>query len=127
VLRKKVMASEVLHGDDTPVPVLAPGTGKTKTGRLWSYVRDERPHNGGRPPAAVFFYSLDRKGEHPRQHLKTFKGTLHADGYAGFNAIFDAGAIAEAACWGRKFFDVHAPMDRQSPRKRLIASPATEI
>jgi transposase len=69
---------------------------------------DERPHNGGRPPAAVFFFSLDRKGEYPRQHLKTFKGTLHADGCAGFNAIFDAGAIAEAACWGRKFFDVHA-------------------
>jgi len=110
-LGKDVMASDVLHGDDTPVPVLAPGTGKTKTGRLWAYVRDERPHNGGRPPAAVFFYSPDRKGEHPRRHLKSFKGTLHADGYAGFNAIFETGAIVEAACFAhvrRKFFDVHA-------------------
>ena len=110
-LRKEVMASDVLHGDDTPVPVLAPGTGRTKTGRLWAYVRDERPHNGSRAPAAVFFYSPDRKGERPAAHLKTFKGVLHADGYAGFNAIFEQGAIAEAACWAhvrRKFFDVHA-------------------
>jgi hypothetical protein len=110
-LRKEVMASNVLHGDDTPVPVLAPGTGKTKTGRLWTYVRDERPHNGSRPPAAVFFYSPDRKGERPASHLKSFKGVLHADGYAGFNALFETGNIAEAACWAhvrRKFFDVHA-------------------
>lgn len=111
VLRKDVMASDVLHGDDTPVPVLAPGLGKTKTGRLWAYVRDERPFAGKRPPAAVFFYSPNRKGEHPCEHLKHFKGTLHADGYAGFNAMFETGVIAEAACWAhvrRKFFDVHA-------------------
>jgi transposase len=110
-LGKDILASDVLHGDDTPVPVLAPGTGKTKTGRLWVYVRDERPHGGKRTPAAVFFYSPDRKGEHPRAHLKSFKGKLHADGYAGFNAIFEKGEIAEAACWAhvrRKFFDVHA-------------------
>jgi transposase len=110
-LRKDVVASDVLHGDDTPVPVLAPGTGKTKTGRLWTYVRDERRFCGKRPPSAVFFYSPDRKGEHPRDHLKAFKGVLHADGYAGFNAIFEKGGIAEAACWAhvrRKFFDVHA-------------------
>jgi len=110
-LRKDVMASDVLHGDDTPVPVLAPGAGKTKTGRLWTYVRDERPHGGERPAAAVFFYSADRKGERPQEHLKTFKGVLHADGYAGFNALFESGKIAEAACWAhvrRKFYDVHA-------------------
>lgn len=110
-LRKHVMASDVLHGDDTPVPVLAPGTGKTKTGRLWTYVRDETPHGGSRPAAAVYFYSPDRKGEHPAAHLKAFKGTLHADGYAGFNAIFEQKRIVEAACWAhvrRKFFDVHA-------------------
>ncbi len=104
------MISDVLHGDDTPVPVLAPGTGKTKTGRLWTYVRDERPHNGERPSAAVFFYSPDRKGERPQEHLKSFKGVLHADGYAGFNALFETGRIAEAACWAhvrRKFYDVH--------------------
>ena len=110
-LRKEVMASDVLQGDDTPVPVLAPGLGKTKTGRLWAYVRDGRPHGGKQPPAAAFYYSPDRKGEHPQAHLKNFKGTLHADGYAGFNAIFEAGQVAEAACWAhvrRKFFDVHA-------------------
>lgn len=110
-LRKDVMASDVLHGDDTPVPVLAPGTGKTKTGRLWTYVRDERPHGSERPPAAVFYYSPDRKGERPQDHLKNFKGVLHADGYAGFNALFETGSIAEAACWAhvrRKFYDVHA-------------------
>jgi transposase len=109
-LRREVMASEVLHGDDTPVPVLAPGLGRTKTGRLWAYVRDERPHAGKRPPAAIYLYSPDRKGEHPQSHLKVFKGTLHADGYAGFNAIFEGQAVVEAACWAhvrRKFFDVH--------------------
>lgn len=109
-LRKEVMGSDVLHGDDTPVPVLAPGNGKTKTGRLWTYVRDGRPYGDLRPPAAAYFYSPDRKGEHPAAHLKCFKGTLHADGYAGFNAIFARGQIAEAACWAhvrRKFFDVH--------------------
>jgi transposase len=110
-LRKDVMASDVLHGDDTPVPVLAPGLGKTKTGRLWAYVRDERPHAGERAPAAAFFYSPDRKGVRPSEHLNSFKGTLHADGYAGFNAIFERGNVIEAACWAhvrRKFFDVHA-------------------
>ncbi len=110
-LRKDVLTSEVLHGDDTPVPVLAPGLGKTKTGRLWTYVRDGRPYGVDTPPAAVFFYSPDRKGAHPQAHLKSFKGILHADGYAGFNTIFETGAVIEAACWAhvrRKFFDVHA-------------------
>jgi transposase len=110
-LRKDILASDLLHGDDTPVPVLAPGRGSTKTGRLWAYVRDERPHGGQRPAAAVYFYSPDRKGEHPQTHLKSFKGVLHADGYAGFNAIFEKANVIEAACWAhvrRKFFDVHA-------------------
>ena len=110
-LRKDVLASDVLHGDDTPVPVLAPGLGKTKTGRLWTYVRDGRSYGLDVAPACAFFYSPDRKGEHPQSHLKNFKGILHADGYAGFNAIFETGAVTEAACWAhvrRKFFDVHA-------------------
>ena len=109
-LRREVMASDVLHGDDTPVPVLAPGMGKTKTGRLWAYVRDGRPHGDERPPAAAYFYSADRKGEHPQNHLKNFKGVLHADGYVGFNAVFETGLVTEAACWAharRKFFDEH--------------------
>ncbi len=110
-LAGEVMVSDTLHVDDTPVPVLAPGTGKTKTGRLWTYVRDERPFAGSRPPAALFFYSPDPKGEHPRAHLKDFRGVIHADGYAGFNELFAGGRIVEAACWAhvrRKFFDVHA-------------------
>src|SRR5215469_1282179 len=111
VLAAEVMASETLYGDDTPVPVLAPGNGRTKTGRLWTYVRDERPYGGARPPAALFFYSPDRKGEHPRAHLEPFTGVLHADGYAGFNGLFATGRIIDAGCWAhvrRKFFDVHA-------------------
>ena len=115
-LRKDVMSSDVLHGDDTPVPVLAPGAGKTKTGRLWTYVRDGRPHADMRASAAIYFYSPDRKGEHPSAHLKSFKGTLHADGYAGFNAIFEKGAVTEAACWAhvrRKFFDEYE--SKQAP------------
>jgi transposase len=110
-LAADVVASDTLHVDDTPVPVLAPGTGKTKTGRLWTYVRDERPFAGGRPPAALFHYSQDRKGEHPRAHLKEFAGVIHADGYAGFNELFAGNRITEAACWAhvrRKFFDVNA-------------------
>ena len=110
-LAAEVMTSDTLHVDDTPVPVLAPGAGKTKTGRLWVYVRDERPFNGKRPPAALFFYSPDRKSEHPRAHLGDFRGVIHADGYAGFDELFAGNRIAEAACWAhvrRKFFDVHA-------------------
>ena len=112
LLRHEVIAgSAVLHGDDTPVPILAPGTRKTRTGRLWTYVRDERPHGGERPPAAVFFASPDRRGERPLSHLATFSGVLQADGYAGFNRLYEGGRIVEAACWAhtrRKFFDVHA-------------------
>jgi transposase len=110
-LAAAVMASDTLHVDDTPVPVLAPGSGKTKTGRLWVYVRDERPFAGERPPAALFRYSPDRKGEHPRDHLKEFGGVIHVDGYAGFKELFAGNRITEAGCWAhvrRKFFDVHA-------------------
>jgi transposase len=121
-LRKEIMTSDVIHGDDTPVPVLAPGLGKTKTGRLWAYVRDGRPHGDERPPAAAYFYSPDRKGEHPQAHLKSFKGILHADGYAGFNAIYDGGLVRQAACWAhvrRKFFDVHAANGSPIAREAL--------
>jgi len=121
-LRHGVMETDVLHGDDTPVPVLAPGAGKTKTGRLWTYVRDERPHQGVRPPAAIFFYSPDRKGEHPVAHLKNFAGVLHADGYAGFNGLYEGGRIIEAACWAhvrRKFFDVQAANGSAIAREAL--------
>jgi hypothetical protein len=106
-----VLAATKLHADDTPVPVLAPGTGKTKTGRLWTFVRDNRP-SGDLTAAAVWFgYSPDRKGEHPRQHLKNYKGALQADAYAGFHHLYESGAIYEVACWAharRKFHKIHS-------------------
>jgi hypothetical protein len=85
------------HPRHTPVPVLDPGRGKTKTGRLWTYVRDERPAGGGVPPAAWFAYSPDRKERH-QAHLAGFRGTLHADAYEGFNAVYESGKVREAAC-----------------------------
>ena len=105
-----VMAAERVHADDTTVPVLDPGRGKTKTGRLWCYVRDDRPFAGKVAPAVLYCYSPDRKGEHPRAHLAPFRGILQADGYAGYARLYDRG-VTEAACWAharRKFFDVHA-------------------
>lgn len=117
-----VMAGRMVHADDTPVDVLAPGTGKTKTGRLWVYLRDERPHGGTAPPAVLYRYTPDRKGEHCRAELASFVGYLHADGYAGFGKLYEiAGTrsadtmlvqgpprVAEVGCWSparRGFFD----------------------
>jgi transposase len=100
VIRTHVFAAERIHADDTPVPVLAKG--KTRTGRLWAYVRDDRPFAGPDPPAAAFFYSRDRGGEHPEQHLATYAGLMQADAYAGFNRLYEGnrkgGPIVEAAC-----------------------------
>lgn len=112
-LGEYVMAAQKLHADDTPIPVLAPGTGKTQTGRLWTYVRDDRPAASKDPPAVLFRYSPDRKGERPRAHLRDFRGILQADGYAGFQGLYDRAQepLIEAACWAharRKFFDLHA-------------------
>src|ERR1700675_2239723 len=111
VIRAHVFAAERIHADDTTVPVLAKG--KTRVGRLWTYVRDDRPFAGPDPPAAVFFYSRDRSGEHPQQHLASYAGLMQADAYAGFNRLYEAthkgGPIVEAACWAharRKFFDL---------------------
>jgi transposase len=107
--RRYVLEASKLHGDDIPVPVLAPGNGQTKTGRLWTYVRDDRPAGDAAAPAVWFAYSPDRKGEHPQQHLNGFTGTLQADGYAGFQRLYERGQIQEAACWAhvrRKFFDL---------------------
>jgi transposase len=121
LIAEHVMASRVIHADDTPVPVLAPGAGRTKTGRQWVYLRDERPHGGTAPPAVLYRYTPDRKGEHCRAQLASFTGWLHADGYAGFGKLYEiAGAsasplplagpprVAEVACWAhvrRGFFD----------------------
>lgn len=110
VLERYVLAAKKLHADDTPVPVLAPGTGRTRTGRLWAYVRDDRPAAGPDPPAVVYRYSPDRKAERPQSHLTAFTGTLQADGYSGFGALYGTGRVTEAACWAharRKFYDVY--------------------
>jgi transposase len=111
VIRAHVFAAERIHADDTTVPVLAKG--KTRVGRLWTYVRDDRPFAGPDPPAAVFFYSRDRGGEHPDHHLAGYAGLMQADAYAGFAKLYEAnrkgGPIIEAACWAharRKFFDL---------------------
>ena len=109
-LMKYVLSAEKLHGDDVPVPVLEPGNGKTKTGRLWTYVRDDRPAGSEAAPAVWFAYSPDRKGEHPAGHLKNYRGILQADGYAGFNRLYEKGGIREAGCWAhvrRKFHDLY--------------------
>jgi transposase len=109
-LARYTLETSYLHGDDTPVPVLEPGRGSTKTGRLWTYVRDGRPWANEAAPAVLFRFSPDRKGERPASHLKDFTGVLHADGYAGFDRLYQTGRISEAACWAhvrRKFFDVH--------------------
>jgi hypothetical protein len=121
-LGRHVLAGGYLHGDDTPVPVLEPGRGKTRTARLWTYVRDERPWAGSGATAVLFRYSPDRKGEHPRAHLKSFAGVLHADGYAGFEGLYAAGGIREAACWAhvrRKFYDLHAATRSQVAAEAL--------
>lgn len=110
-VQRHVFSANKLHADDTPIPVLAPGNGSTRTARLWTYVRDDRDNASDVPPAVWFAYSPDRKGIHPQAHLAKFKGVLQADAYAGFNAIFETNQVAEAACWAharRKFHDLHA-------------------
>ena len=110
-LRRHVFAGTKLHADDTPLPVLAPGNGKTRMARLWTYVRDDRASGDETPPAVWFAYSPDRKGEHPQAHLANFQGILQADAHAGFNAVYETGRVVEAACWAharRKFYDLHA-------------------
>jgi transposase len=109
-LGRYVLGAAKLHADDTPVPVLDPGRGKTKTGRLWTYVRDDRAAGIVQPPAVLFRYSPDRRGERPQSHLKGFRGILQADAYAGFNALYQGQQVVEAACWAharRAFYDIH--------------------
>ena len=111
-----VMAAARVHADDTTVPVLSPGNGKTSTGRLWCYVRDDHPFGGKAPKAVLYCYSPNRKGEHPKAHLTGFKGILQADGYAGYAGLYQQG-VTEAACMAhvrRKFFDIHA--ETKSPQ-----------
>ena len=126
LIQAHVMAAERIHGDDTTVPVLAKG--KTVTGRLWTYVRDDQPFGGPAPPAAVFYYSRDRRGEHPNKHLAGYAGILQADAYAGFNDLYHPGRkpgpLIEAGCWAhgrRKLFDLakvaRAPLAAEAVRR----------
>ena len=126
-IEEHVLAAVRLHGDDTTVPVLAKG--KTVTGRAWVYVRDDRPFGSSAPPAAMFYYSRDRTGEHPRSHLAQWSGLLQADAYGGYNQLYEAdrrpGPILEAACWAharRPFFalaDIEAGARRKAEGKTL--------
>jgi transposase len=116
-IRESIFSSSHIHGDDTIVKVLAPGMGKTKTGRLWVYVRDGRSYNDKAPPGICYYYSPDRKGERPREHLKEFSGILHADAYSGYDKLYkeEGSEITEAACWAharRKFYEVTVTSDK---------------
>jgi hypothetical protein len=111
LIERHVLAAERLHGDDTKVPILAKG--KTVTGHIWAYVRDDRPFGGRAPPAALYYASRDWRHEHPTRHLQVFTGILQADAYSGYNELYDAsrsqGAITSALCWSharRQFFEL---------------------
>jgi len=128
LIKAHVFAAERIHGDDTTVPVLAKV--KTRTGRLWTYVRDDRPFAGRAPPAAVFFYSPDREGAHPARHLAGYTGILQADAYGGFNALYaperKPGPITEAPCWAharRKFFELADVASKARGKSSTIISP----
>lgn len=111
-----------VHGDDTPLPVLEPGKGTTKTGRLWVYVRDDRSSGSAEAPAVWFAYTSDRRGEHPQQHLADFTGVLQADAFAGYAELYRSGRIQEAACMAharRKIHDLHAVRPSAMTREAL--------
>ena len=128
LIRAHVFRGERIHGDDTPVPLLAKG--KTATARLWVYVRDDKPFGGPAPPAAVYFFSRDRVGDHPERHLAHYGGILQADAYAGFNRLYEPdrepAPIAEAACWAhgrRKFFVLADIASKARNKKPVVVSP----
>jgi transposase len=136
LIEAHVLAGERLHGDDTTVPILAKG--KTVTGHIWTYVRDDRPFGGTAPPTALYYASRDRRQEHPERHLHGFSGILQADAYAGYNGLYDLarpqGAIAPALCWAharRKFFELadiaaHARRSKAAPAISPIALEAVK-
>jgi transposase len=131
LIRAHVFAGDRVHGDETPVPVLAKH--QCRKGRLWTYVRDDKPFAGPAPPAAVFFYSRDRTAEHPERHLAGYAGILQADAYAGFNRLYAAdrrpGPITEASCWAhsrRKFFELADVTAKARDKLAVIAPLAFE-
>ena len=106
---RHVLGGQAIFADDTPIKLQAPGTGRTKTARIWTYVRDERPWSGADPPAVCYRFSVDRKGHHPAAHLAAYQGWVHADGYSGFNELYRSGGSREVACLAhirRKFVDI---------------------
>jgi hypothetical protein len=128
-LEAYVLSAERLHGDDTRVPVLAKG--KTDTGRIWVYVRDDKPFGGPAPPGAVFYYSRDRAGKHPQAHLANYTGLFQADAYEGYGKLYEggraSGPILEAACWvhARRPFFVMADLAENARRKAQGKKPAS--
>jgi hypothetical protein len=136
LIEAHVLAAERLHGDDTTVPILAKG--KTVTGHIWTYLRDDRPFGGTAPPAALYYASRDRRQEHPDRHLNGFTGILQADAYAGYNGLYDParrqGAIIPALCWAharRKFFELadiagHARRGKAAPAISPLALEAVK-
>jgi transposase len=126
-IARHVKAGTHLHADETPVPTLDPGRGKTKTGYQWVYLRDERPHAGPAPPAVLYRYTPDRRAVHPGRELADYEGRLHADGYAGYDKLYQAGegkppAVLELSCWAhlrRKIHDVHAQTQTALTREGL--------
>jgi transposase len=127
-LEAHVLSAERLHGDDTRVPVLAKG--KTDTGRIWVYVRDDKPFGGPAPPGAVFYYSRDWAGKHPQAHLANYTGIFQADAYEGYGKLYEGGRrpgpILEAACWvhARRPFFVMADLAENTRRKAQGKKPA---
>jgi transposase len=136
LIEAHVLAAERLHGDDTTIPILAKG--KTVTGHIWTYVRDDRPFGGNAPPAALYYASPDRRRQHPERHLAGFAGILQADAYAGYNVLYDSarpqGAITPALCWAharRKFFELadiasHARRGKSAPAISPVALEAVK-
>jgi hypothetical protein len=125
-LGRYALAGVKVHADDRPVPVLDPGRGRTKMGRLWVYVRDDRPAGSGEPPAAWYQYTPNRKGEHPQRHLKDFSGILQADAYGGYGKIYATGRVDEALCWAharRPFWEMY---DTEGPVAGSIADQALQ-
>jgi transposase len=103
---RHALAGRRVHADDTPMPMLSPGRGRTQAARFWAYLRDDRPFGGTDPPAVLYEFTPDRKGEHPQRRLRDFQGILQADAYSGFNALYESGGVVEAACWthARRYF-----------------------
>ena len=122
-IKKEIFNSSHIHGDDTTLKVLAPGTGKTKTARLWIYSRNGINHNSNTPSAICYFYSPDRKGKRPAKHLENFKGIFHADAYSGYDKLYKENKITEAACWAhtkRKFYEVTVANDKANIANEIL-------